>query len=143
MISLPATVSTMIRCLPISQGAWPHPEWEGSQTPKYPLDYPHKCLSLCVQSQLHSNGEEESSELSMQPEPCCASTLQDPTPVCCPFLCCLQRNPSQPRLYRKNLPASLGIILFLEKTEKKRWHNAALGLQRTRGAHCSQCLSRH
>ena len=61
-IRLPAAIPTMIRCLPIPQGAWPHPEWEGSQNPKYSLDYPHKCLNLCVQGQLHSNRAEESPE---------------------------------------------------------------------------------
>lgn len=62
MIRLPATIPTMGRCLPIPQGPWPHPEWEGSQNPKYSLDYPHKCLNLCVQGQLHCNRAEESSE---------------------------------------------------------------------------------
>jgi len=52
-IRLPATVPTMGRCLPIPQGTRPHPEWEGSQNPKYSLDYTHRCLNLCVQGQLH------------------------------------------------------------------------------------------
>lgn len=82
-IRLPATIPTMIMCLPIPQGVWPHPEWEGSQNPKHSLDYPHKSLDLCVQGQLHSNRAEESSQESAKAFLClcCPAGLQVKMPL--------------------------------------------------------------
>lgn len=50
----------MARCLPIPQGAQPHPRGGGWQNPKRSLDYPHKHPNLCVEGQLISNQAEQS-----------------------------------------------------------------------------------
>lgn len=137
----------MGRCLPIPQGERPHPEWEGSQNPKYSLDYPHKCLNLCVQGQLNSNRAEESSEAEHEARAfLCVFITTYSSFLLLPSLHCpagLQMKTLLAQAIQK-VPASPSKLHICTEgmRGKKRYHDSAVVLPRTKGARCSQHTAR-
>lgn len=115
----------MPRCLPISQVHGHILSGKAVEPQSVPW-ITHRDASVSV-SKVSSTqtGQRSHLELSMQPEPCSACTLQDPAPVCCPFLCCLQAAPE--------LPPSPGCT---ERTCQHHWHYSVFWRKQKKVAQC-------